>query len=177
MGFPKVFLLGPLLLFVFVNGLPVVVNFGNPLLFADDFKLLIHGNLESEIQSDLEQVARWVKENRNELNPNKCSQLVRIGRILSFWPAVGPLESTDVVLDLGVVVNILLAWSMCLENQLNKSNKVVFCLRRNQWSKVNDKVNICLYKMLLLPISDYGVQFNHLIRLDLHELDLQKRVL
>ena len=101
--------------------LPVVVNFDDPLLFADDFKLFSHGNLESEIQSDLKQVTRLVKENKIELDPNKCSQLVRVGRIPSFRPAVRPLESTNVVPDLGVVVNILLTWSEHLENQLNES--------------------------------------------------------
>ena len=77
-------LLGPLLFSIFVNDLPVVVKFGNPFLFADDFKLLAHGNLESEIESDLEQVARWVKESKVEMTPKKCSQLAIKGRIPSF---------------------------------------------------------------------------------------------
>ena len=104
-GVPQGSLLVPLLFCIFVNGLPVVVNFGDPFLFADDFKLLAHIKLESEIQSDLEQVARSVKENKMDLAPNKCFRLAR-----------GPLESINSVTDLGVIVYIPLTWSEHLEN-------------------------------------------------------------
>ena len=73
-----------LLFCIFVNDLPVVVNFGNSFQFADGFKLLAHENFESEIRFDLEQVARWVKENKMEPALNKCSQLVIKRRIPSF---------------------------------------------------------------------------------------------
>ena len=59
-----------------MNYLLVVVKFCNPILFANDFKILAHRNLESEIQSVLELIAQWVKENKTELAPDKCSQLV-----------------------------------------------------------------------------------------------------
>ena len=98
-------LLWSLLFSIFVNDLPIVVKFGDPFVFADDFKLLAHGNLESEIESDLEQIARWVKESKMEMAPKKRSQLVIKGRIPSFWLARGPLESTNMVTDLGIVVN------------------------------------------------------------------------
>ena len=88
---PQVSLLGPLLLCIFVNDLPAVVKLGDPFLFADDLKLLAHGNFETEFQSDFEQVARRVNENKMELAPNKCFQLVVKGRIPSFRNAGGPL--------------------------------------------------------------------------------------
>ena len=83
-GVPRDSLMGPLMFCIFVNDVPAVVKFGDLFLHADDLKLLAHGNLETEIQSDLVQVAQWVKENKMELAPNKCSQLVIKGRILSF---------------------------------------------------------------------------------------------
>ena len=88
-----------------MNDLPVVVNFGNFFRVADDFNFLANGNLESEIQSNLEQVARGLIENKRELAPNKCSQLVIEGRIPSFQLAGGPLGSSIAVADLHVVVN------------------------------------------------------------------------
>ena len=54
-GDPQGSLLGPLLFCFFGNNLPAVLKFGNPSLFADDFKLLAHGNPEAKIQSDIEQ--------------------------------------------------------------------------------------------------------------------------
>ena len=71
-GIPRGSLLGPLLFCIFVNYLPAVVKFGDPFLFADDFELLAHVNLEIDIQSGPEQIAQWVKENKMELAPNKC---------------------------------------------------------------------------------------------------------
>ena len=74
-GVPQGSLLGSLLFCIFVKDLPAVVKFGNPFLFADDFKLLADGNLETEIKSDLEQIARWVKENKTSvLKQDECSQ-------------------------------------------------------------------------------------------------------
>ena len=79
---------------------------GDPFLFADDFKLLAHGKLETEIQSDLEQGARWVE--KNKMGPNKCSQLVIKGRIPR--AAEDLLESLNSATDLGVVANTPLTW-------------------------------------------------------------------
>ena len=68
-GVPQGSLLWPQLFCIFVNNLTPVDKFGASLLFADDFKLLAHGNLETEIQADLEQVARYVKENNDGVGP------------------------------------------------------------------------------------------------------------
>ena len=124
---PQGSLLGPLLFCIFVNDLPAVVKFGDPFLFADDLKLLAHGNFEAEIQSDFEQVARRVNENKMELTPNKCFQLVVKGRIPSFRNAGGPLESSNSAIDLGLVVNALLTWSGHLNNQSKRSTRH-FCI-------------------------------------------------
>ena len=67
-----------------MNDLPVVVNFGNLVWVADGFNFLADGIFESEFQSNREQVSRGVMENKIELAPNKCSQLVIKGRIPSF---------------------------------------------------------------------------------------------
>ena len=115
-GVPQGSLLGPPLFFIFLNDLPAVVKFGDPFLFADDFKILAHGKLETEIQSDLEQVAQWVKEIKMELLPNKCFQLVRKERIPSIRLARGPPEASNSKIDIGVVVNASLTWSEHLDN-------------------------------------------------------------
>ena len=51
-------------------------------------------------------------------------------------------------------------------------------MRRNLSNKVNEKVKMCLYKLLLLSILSYGGQFIHVSRLNLQKLEeVQKRVL
>ena len=120
------FSLGPATALYFVNDLPAIVKFDNPFLFADDFKHLAHGNLETEFQYVLEQVARWVKENKMELAPNKCFQLVIKGDLQ---------EPSNSVIDLGVVVNTSLTWSEHLDKGLKKTNKVLLYLRQNLLAK------------------------------------------
>ena len=72
-----------------------------------------------------------MKENMMALAPSKCSRLVIKGRIPSFRLAEGPLQSSNSVMDLGVVVNTSLTWSEHLETRLKKTNKVLLYSRRN----------------------------------------------
>ena len=80
-------------------------KFIRPSLIACSAVGKLHVASQRQIQYDLEQVARWVKENKMELAPNKCFQLVIKRRIPSFRLAGGPLESSNSVIDLVVVVN------------------------------------------------------------------------
>ena len=170
-------LLCPLQFFIFVNDLPAVVKFGNLFLFADDFNFLAHGNLEAD--------SIWPRtsctmggESKMELTSNKCSHLGIKGRITRFQPAGGPLESSNWVTDLAVVVNKSVTWFKHSGTRFNKTNKVLLYLRQILSSNVKEKVKMCLYQSLLLPSMTYGAQFIHVPRLDLQKIEsFQKRVL
>ena len=81
-----------------MNDPPAVVKFGDHFLFSDDFKLLAHGILETEIHSELEQVARRAKENKMDLAAINCFQLVIKGHIPSFQTCGRPSR----VIEIGI---------------------------------------------------------------------------
>ena len=102
---------------------------------------------------------------------NKCFQLVIQGRIPSFLLAGDPLESSNSVTNLDVVINTsLTAFKLSILKVDLKNHQGLLYLRRNLSKKVNEKVKTCLCNLLLLPSLTYGAQFIQVSRLDLQKL-------
>ena len=60
-GVRQISLWEQLMVCIFVTETPAVVKFDYLFMFADDFRLLAHGNFETDVESDFEKVARWLK--------------------------------------------------------------------------------------------------------------------
>ena len=74
-GVPQGSNLGPLLLLMFINDLPDIINHSNKLFFADDLKL--YKTIETAddadlLQDDLYNIYRWCNNNKLDLNISKC---------------------------------------------------------------------------------------------------------
>lgn len=103
-------LLGPLLFTIMANDLPDCLEIGQPLLYADDFKVIVDIKTALDcnaMQRNLDAIHRWSVENQLYVNPSKCY-------VMSFTrsrqPIVAlytvdnePVSRTQSMKDLGVV--------------------------------------------------------------------------
>ena len=83
-GVPQRSIIGPLLFLIYINDLPNCLNVGTPRMYADDtnvtFSTVTIPDLESQINSDLKYIDRWLKPNKLSLNIAKTEFMVTSSR-------------------------------------------------------------------------------------------------
>ena len=76
-------ILGPLLFTIYVNDLPKVVSQSEVKQYVDDTTMFHAANspseLEAILEADLQNLSKWVEDNKLQLNVNK-TQLLLMGR-------------------------------------------------------------------------------------------------
>lgn len=163
-GVPQGSHLGPLLFLVFINDLVDIVKYSQCLLFADDLKIFkrIKTQLDAfHLQEDLDAMTTWCKNNKLELNIQKC-------RVMTFFRIRSPilydyklnnahLVRVEKIKDLGIIFEPKLTFSAHIDYMIAKSNKVLGLIFRSTSDFRNTKALNCLYTSLVRSILEYGV--------------------
>ena len=177
-GVPQGSLLGPLLICIFINDLPDLLNFSEPFIFADGLKLLFTGKSDWQIHEDPNSIQHWVKTNKMDLAIEKCAALKIHHHSRDLMLGTSQLHSADSINDLGIFVTKDMTWSLHFSERLKKANRALYLLQRNDSTNVNVSVKLGFYKSFLLPILLYGMNCVRLSRGSTRDLEsFQKRAL
>jgi len=160
---PQGSILGPLLLSIFVNDLPSIVEHANVNMYADDTELhCCGGNLqhvEDNFQSDLHYIQHWLQVNRLRLNISK-SVIMLIGSwqklrncTVSLFINGKALACVASTRYFGVIVDQYLTWKLNVDCVLRRVRSNLYALNR---MKPLPGYLLCqLYQSFVLPIFDY----------------------
>ena len=167
----------PVLFCVFRNDLPAALKMSDPHMLAIDLNVLSIKNNWLKVQSDLNAVESWVKENKMTLTMDNCFKLTFSGDDSKFFQQSVALNSTKVIRDLRVYESDNLNWHAHISARLRKANSVFYLLTENISYKLQATCKLGLYKSLLLPVLTYGFYCASLSRAQMKRLEkLQNRV-
>jgi len=166
-GVPQGSHLGPLLFILFINDLPTVLDSSvNILLFADDAKLF--SPIESlsdavNLQSNLDKLVRWSKQNCLPLNINKCSIITftRLHKPILFNYSIDHKTLTRVnhIRDLGILLEANMSYSSHINMITNKAFKMLDFIYRN----TKNFKNIISMKMLYFSLVRSHLEFSSMV--------------
>jgi predicted component of type VI protein secretion system len=160
-GVPQGSVLGPILFVMYINdiddGIESVIS-----KFADDTKLAlgVSGDDNLDIcRRDLELINKWGSTWQMEFNADKCATLHIGSTNPRYNHKLGNnyIKSSKVECDLGIqVMDNLKSTEQC-NGVVKKANKIVGLINRSFEYKT-EKIMTKLYKSLVRPILEYGVQ-------------------
>ena len=128
-------------------------------LFADDAKLFrkITNQDDCEaLQNDIQQLVSWSQRWQMTFNPTKCQVLHLGSRNQQHCYSISQhsIESTDVIRDLGVLVDNKLSFQQHLDHQINKANRTLGIIRRT-FDYLDITTLTWLYKAMVRPHLEY----------------------
>ena len=142
-GVPQGSILGPLFFLLYINDLPQCLNKTKPRLFADDTNLTAASQsiteLENAVNSDLENLRKWLIANKLSLNVAK-TEFILIGSKpmikgtadfhLNIKIDNKPIKQIQECKSLGVIIDQYLSWNSNTENICKKVTAGISALRR-----------------------------------------------
>lgn len=165
-GIPQGSILGPLLFLIYINDLPCCIKNSKPRLFADDTNLSKAAEsiktIELSINSDLDNVRKWLIVNRLSINLKKTeymlmgskyklNQLVKTPEIRLGENLIKRVVKSK---SLGVTFDDTLSWSAQIECITKKVNSAINGIKRIR-SFVQPSVLRIIYNSLIQPQFDY----------------------
>ena len=159
-GIPQGFVLGPLLIAIYVNDMPSVVS-SKLFKFADDTKL--HRTISSPLdiqtlQNDLDLLYNWSIDWLLRFNISKCKTM-HIGRFTSddytYFMNNQPLPTVELEKDLGIFVDNHLKFHDHTAAVAAKANRILAIINKS-FANLDLSMFPILYKVLVRPILEYG---------------------
>ena len=168
-GLPQGSTLGPTLFLLFTNDLSQALNEGNLNMYADDAGLYVMDKNEKEakrkMQVSLDMAAKWYKENRLQLNENKC-YIMLIGSKFkdidcNFYLNDKVIQKVDSVTYLGLIFDNKLTFQEHADYVVAKGKSKLSCLRK--LAKILPEETLCnIYQTKIEPAIDYlGTVWGH----------------
>ena len=179
-GVPQGSVLGPILFAIFVNDLDEDL-FNKIMKFADDTKIWGVVDTDKDImtmQEDLNRLEKWSVSNKMPFNVEKC-KVLHVGkknRRAKYKLSGKWLQDTKEEKDLGIYFNECFTPSLNCNKVCKAAYSVTGLIRRNILDKSEEALMI-LYKTLVRPLLDYGIQiWKPYLREDIMQLEkIQKR--
>ena len=166
-GVPQGSILGPLFFLLYINDLPQCLNKTKPRLFADDTNLTAASQskteLESAVNSDLENLRKWLIANKLSLNVAK-TEFILIGSKpmikgtadfhLNIKIDNKPIKQIQECKSLGVIIDQYLSWNSNTENICKKVTAGISALRRLK-DFADRETLLFVYNALIYPYFKY----------------------
>ncbi len=154
-------MIGSLLVLLFVNDVPSVINM-TTLLFADDVKMVSSRSQSDLLQSSLYNVWNWSVTLDVPFNPNKCNYIaIERAPPLQLSLATGSLSDSiqvaNVVKDLGVLMDNSFLPSVHCKEAASKARRMLF-MKRRSFSELPVSVFAPIYNTLVQPHLEYVMQ-------------------
>ena len=157
-GVPQGSVLGPLFFFVFLDDMIDVPEVSKVICYADDTKLLCHGELcLNSAQNDLSSLRLWAYCNYLSFNSAKRGYL-HISRMSLDNILLGDVEipSLDNITDLGIEVSKTLKWSLPIQTKIVKACRSFNYLKHSVPFNLPSGVKFNLFEACVLSVLLYG---------------------
>ena len=166
-GIPQGSISGPLFFLLYINDLPQCLSKTKPRLFADNTNLTASGDsiprLETAVNSDLENLRKWLIANRLTLNAAKTEfmligskQMIKSISDLQLNVIIEnkPVKRVIECKTLGVTLDQHLSWKSNTENICNKITSGISALRCLK-EFIDRKTLVSVYNAIVRPYFDY----------------------
>ena len=162
-GVPQGSILGPLLFLTYINDLSSACDHSQPFLFADDTNLFLSGSsicqLQQNMESDLMNIAEWLKANKLSLNIKKTHFMVFTSKNktptnMELHIGGQPIEKVEHTKFLGVILDHKITWKKHINYISNKIAKGIGIIKKVR-KYLNSETLISLYYSFIYPYLIY----------------------